>query len=421
MEPHNQTASAAQSGGIEFAFGTGDGSHSFIWNPPACTNPLSNDHPTGLNDRKRRRVQVNVVKQGVALLQLGSDMIYDFSSTHAQAEKKLADVTAERDHIRRNLDDVKDELQNTLGRYRAIVEIMDSTVGEFDHYKKHHSHNTELLRHLQTKLDKSYRKCQNILDHRNQLLDTVNSMRKEKSKNEGEQRLLRERLDEAITAQEKIQREMGETRCQISRELEYAQEKVHQANLQSNKAEEEVEVVKAEMNNLRDQAQAVKINLMQNREELKKELDGSRRNETRYRDQIAQLKKDVESLRKEHKGCRASYDNLRSDLLNARQESVEARAALSDAQKGLDNSHEKYTKLVAEMRLLEENNAAQVTRLGSERCEHLREMREAIEKQTKAEAEIKRLQYENHSLSSEFRGGTLEDELRRALEEEIGN
>ncbi|KDN61956.1 hypothetical protein CSUB01_05177 [Colletotrichum sublineola] len=232
MESHNQTASIAQSGGIEFAFGTGDGSHSFTWNPPASTNPSENDHQTGLSNWKRRRVQVNIVKQGVALLQLGSDMIYDFSSTHVEAERKLADVTAEKDNLQRNLDIVKDKLRDTLGRYRAIVETLDGTLGELDRYKKHHSHNDKSLYHLQTKLDKSHRKCQSILAHRNLLLKTVNSMRKGKSKNESEQRLLREKLVEAMTAQEKTQREMGEARCQFARDMGHAQEKVDYANLQ---------------------------------------------------------------------------------------------------------------------------------------------------------------------------------------------
>ncbi|KAK2003739.1 hypothetical protein LX36DRAFT_597083 [Colletotrichum falcatum] len=334
MDPHSQTTSVAQPGAIEFVFGTGDGSHSFTWNPPASADLPDNDHQTVLNDRKRRRVQVNIVKQGVALLQLGSDMTYDFSSTHAEAEKKLADVTAERDHIRRNLDIVKDELQDTLGRYRAAVEMLDGTRGEG---------------------------------------------------------------------------------------IEHAQEKVRQANLQRTEAEEEVKVVKAEMDNLRDQAQAEKTSLVREREGLQKELDDATKSGSRYLDDIVQLKEDVESLREEHKGCQESYDNLQNDLLNARQANVEARAELSEVQKGLDDSHDKYAKLVVEMRLLEEKNVDQVTRLGSERCEHLREKREAVENQATAEAEIKRLRDENYSLSSKFCGGTLEDELRKALEEEIGN
>ncbi|EFQ25282.1 uncharacterized protein GLRG_00426 [Colletotrichum graminicola M1.001] len=334
MEPHHQTASVLQPGGIEFAFGTGDGSHSFTWSPPASASPPDNDHQTALNDRKRRRVHVNIVKQGVALLQLGSDITYDFSSTHAEAEKILAGVIAERDHLQRNLDIIKDDLRHTLGRYRAIVEKLDGTQGE---------------------------------------------------------------------------------------DLEHAQQKVSHANLQRAKAEEEVKEVKAELDNLRDQAQVEKTNLVQEREELQKELDSATKSEMRYRDEVAQLKKDTESLGEEHKGCQVSHDKLQSDLLSALQASVGARAELSEAQKGLDESHDKYAKLVVEMRLLEEKNTAQVTRLGSERCEHLREKRETIEKQKKAEAEIKRLRDENYSLSSKFRGGTLEDELRMALEAELGN
>ncbi|KDN61957.1 hypothetical protein CSUB01_05178 [Colletotrichum sublineola] len=180
-------------------------------------------------------------------------------------------------------------------------------------------------------------------------------------------------------------------------------------------------MAEAEMDNLRDQYQAERVNLVREREELQKELDVATNIEMRCRDEIAQLKKDAESLRNHHKDCRSLYNNLQSDLFNARQVSVEARAELNEVQKGLDDSHDKYAKLVVEMRLLEEKNAAQVTRLGSERCEHLREKREAVEKQKKAEAEIKRLRDENYSLSSEFRSGTLEDELRKALEEEISN
>ncbi|KAK1597188.1 uncharacterized protein LY79DRAFT_407316 [Colletotrichum navitas] len=421
MEPHDQTASVLQSGGIEFAFGTGDGSHSFTWSPPASASSPDNDHQTALNDRKRRRVQVDIVKQGVALLQLGSDMTYDFSSTHAEAEKKLAGVIAERDHLRRNLDVIKDDLRDTLGRYRAIAKTLDGTQGEFDHYKKNHSHNDEFLRRLQTKLDKSYQKRQVIHNHRNQLMKTVNSMRREESKNESEQRLLREKLVEATTAQEKIRREMGEARCQFSRDLEHAQQKVGHANLQRTEAEEEFKVVKAEMDNLRDQVQVEKTNLAQEREELQKELDRATKSEMRYRDQVAQLEKDTESLRKEHKGCQVSHEKLQSDLLSALQASEEAREDLSEAQKELDESHDKYAKLVVEMRFLEEKNTAQLTQLGSERCEHLREKRETIEKRKKAEAEIKRLRDENYSLSSKLRGGTLEEELRKALEAELGN
>ncbi|KAK1960844.1 hypothetical protein LY78DRAFT_706928 [Colletotrichum sublineola] len=308
MESHNQTASIAQSGGIEFAFGTGDGSHSFTWNPPASTNPSENDHQTGLSNWKRRRVQVNIVKQGVALLQLGSDMIYDFSSTHVEAERKLADVTAEKDNLQRNLDIVKDKLRDTLGRYRAIVETLDETWGT-------------------------------------------------------------PRRKSTTQTYKKIN------------------------------AEEKVKMAEAEMDNLRDQYQAERVNLVREREELQKELDVATNIEMRCRDEIAQLKKDAESLRNHHKDCRSLYNNLQSDLFNARQVSVEARAELNEVQKGLDDSHDKYAKLVVEMRLLEEKNAAQ----------------------KKAEAEIKRLRDENYSLSSEFRSGTLEDELRKALEEEISN
>ncbi|KAK2058475.1 hypothetical protein LY76DRAFT_593263 [Colletotrichum caudatum] len=421
MESHNQNAYEAQSGGIEFAFGTGNGSHSFTWNPPASTNPPDNDRQAMVNDRKRRRVQVNVVKQGVALLRLGSDMIYDFSSTHAEADKRLADVTAERDHVRRNLGIVKDDLQDTLGRYRANVEMLDGIRGEFDHYKKHYSHSNEYLHRLQTKLDKSHQKCQKLLEDRNRLTKTVNSMRKEKPKYEKEQRLLREKLAEAVTAQEKTQREMGETRCQFSKDLENAQEKVRHANLQMTEAGEEVKVVKAEMENLRDLAQAEKINLVQEREELQKELDSAAKDEKIYQDEITQLEKDVESIRKEHKGYQASHGSFQKDLFNARQASVEARAELSEVKKSLDDSHDKYAKLVVEMRSLEEKHAAQVTLLGSERCEHLREKREIVEKQKNGEAEIKRLQHENYRLSSKFRSGALEEELRKALEEELSN
>ncbi|KAK2034222.1 hypothetical protein LX32DRAFT_609090 [Colletotrichum zoysiae] len=339
MESRNQNAYAAQSGGIEVAFGTGDGSHSFTWNPPASMNPPDNDRQSLSNDRKRRRVQVNIVKQGVALLRLGSDMVYDFSSTHAEANKRLADVTAERDHLRRSLDIAKDGLQDTLGRYRANVEMLDGIRGE----------------------------------------------------------------------------------CQFSKDLEHFQEKVRHANLQITEAEEEVKAVKAEMNNLRDLAQAEKMNLMQEREELQKELDSAAKDEKRYQHEITQLEKDVESIRKEHKASQASHDSFQKDIFNARQASVEARAELSEVKKLLDDNHDKYAKVVVEMRLLEEKHAAQVTLLGSERCEHLREKREIVEKQKKGEAEIKRLQDENYRLSSKFCSGALEEELRKALEEELIN
>ncbi|KAK2046335.1 hypothetical protein LZ31DRAFT_583521 [Colletotrichum somersetense] len=247
------------------------------------------------------------VKQGVALPRLGSDMVYDFSSSHAEADKRLADVTAERDHLRRNLGIAKENLQDTLGRYRA----------------------------------KRTWKC---------LMD-----------------------------------------------LEHAQEKVRHANLQITEAEEEVKVAKVEMDNLRDLAQAEKINLVQEREELQKELDSAAKDEKRYQDEITRLEKDVESTRKEHKGNQASHDSFQKDLFHARQASVAARAELSEVKKLLDDNHD------------------------NERCKHLHEKREIVEKQKKGEAEIKRLQDGNYRLSSKFRSGALEEELPKALEEELSN
>ncbi|OHW90069.1 hypothetical protein CSPAE12_11377 [Colletotrichum incanum] len=347
-------------------------------------------------------------------------MIYDFRSTHAEAEKKLADVTAERDHLRKKLETARGKLRNTRGDYRASVGMLNGTTKEFDHYKKHHGHSNETLHQLRMKLDKTARSGLDIIKHRNQLLNIIDGMREEKSKNEGERSLLREKLDESLAAQEKIRRELDEIKYQLSQDLERAKEKIQQANLHWNMAEEEIKMVKAGMENLRNQTKTEKSDFVLERDQLRKEIEGAKRNDKSYRDEIAQLKEHTKSLRKEHHGCRASYDSLREDFLNSRQANAETRAALSETQQELNNNRDKYTVLVTEVRLLEERNAAQVTQLGSERCEHLREKREATEKQTKAEAEIKRLRDENCRLRANLRSDTPEDGLREAFEENIG-
>ncbi|GKT54186.1 hypothetical protein ColTof4_06341 [Colletotrichum tofieldiae] len=419
MEPQDRTISAAQPGGIQFSFGTGDGSHSFTWTPPTPSNLPGNDHETCLNNRKRRRVQVDIVKQGVAMLQLGSDMIYDFRSTHTEAEKKLADVAAERDDFRKKLETATEKLQKTRADYRSNVEMFSGTMKEVYHYKKHHGHSNETLHRLQTTLDKATRSELNIVKHRNQLLSIIDGMQKEKSKNEGERSLLREKLDESLAAQEKTKCELDEIKRQLSQNLERAKEKLNQANLHWNKAEEEIKVVKAGMENLRDQAKTERSDLVLECDQLRKDIEGAKKNDKNYRDEIAQLKERAESLEKELHGCRASYNSLQEDFLTARQANAETRAELSETQQELDTNRNKYAMLIAEMRLLEERNAAQVTQLGSERCEHLREKREAIEKQTEAETEIERLRDENCSLRAELRGDTLEDELLEAFEGNI--
>ncbi|KAF9877939.1 hypothetical protein CkaCkLH20_04515 [Colletotrichum karsti] len=116
------------SNAVPFTFQAGGGQLSFGGGSqelPACTWEApepSQDEDDG-NDRKRRRVQVDMDKLGVSVLKLGSDMTFDFRSAHAEAEKKLIDITAERDELQNNLDVSREtiaRLETEANHLRAV-------------------------------------------------------------------------------------------------------------------------------------------------------------------------------------------------------------------------------------------------------------------------------------------------------------
>ncbi|KAK6207763.1 hypothetical protein QIS74_12844 [Colletotrichum tabaci] len=402
-------------GSIRFSSGTGDDSRTITWTPPPPSSLANNDHHSEVNDRKRRRVQVNIVKQGVAMIQLGSDLTYDFRLNHAEAENKLSDVTTERDRLRRALDGIEHELQITQDDYQASLRELDDIKDEFDHYKMHHGQNNGTVNQLRTKLHKTTQSRLSIIENRNQLLETIKDMDEEKLKSENERNSLREKIVECVAAQGRQEHRLRKVKALFRADLECARKEAAFANRHWNEARNEVKVANEAMDSIRKEAQVEKNHLVQQRHLLQKDLDFVKRNHEECQDENKRLMKHTESLKQEHQGCKVSRDELVDGLRNAQQTTIETQAQLHDTQRELEYSREKYAMLTTEMRLLEETNVAQMNQLGSERCEHLRKKREATERQAKAEAEIKQLRDQTYSLQSDLRSDILENDSDKLL------
>ncbi|KAJ0159095.1 hypothetical protein CTA2_10327 [Colletotrichum tanaceti] len=402
-------------GSVRFSSGTGDDSRTITWSPPPPSSRANHDHHSEVNDRKRRRVQVKIVKQGVAMLQLGSDLTYDFRLNHAETEDKVASVTAERDSLRRALDAVEDELRITRGDYQASLRELDDIKYEFNQYKMHHGQSNGTVNQLRTKLHKITQSRLSIIENRNQLLETIKDMEEEKLKSENERNSLREKVVECVAAQGRQEHRLRKVKALFRADLECARKEAAFANRHWDEARNEIKVAIQEMDSIRKEAQAEKHHLVQQRHQLQKELDFAKGNHEECRDENKRLMQHNESLKKEYQGCKISHDELVDGLRNAQQTTTEAQAQLHDTQRELEHSREKYATLITEMRLLEETKMAQTNQLGSERCEHLREKREATEKHSKAEAEIKQLRDQIHNLRSELRSDTLENEGDKLL------
>ncbi|WYZ39816.1 hypothetical protein EsH8_IV_000157 [Colletotrichum jinshuiense] len=127
MKPQSQIIPVAQPSGVQYFFGTGDGAHSFTWSPPGSSVSFNQEEICSGGDLKRRRVHVDVVKHGVALLQLGSDMTMDFRSTHAEAERKLENVISERDRLLSQLHEAKNYQEKATNETQQLKSDLSDT------------------------------------------------------------------------------------------------------------------------------------------------------------------------------------------------------------------------------------------------------------------------------------------------------
>lgn len=178
MEAQDSSDLLCHVGDGQISCGNGQQPFSFTWNPP--TTPVADDVAEG-NDRKRRRVQVDVDKQGTVVLKLGAEMTFDFKSTHADAEKKLVDVTAERDQLKANVETLETEL---VQRDEVIQTYKDGVVTkERDELKNNLKKTTAKLEYRESKLkdsqaklkdsQKELRNSQDALDDREEDLDVA--------------------------------------------------------------------------------------------------------------------------------------------------------------------------------------------------------------------------------------------------------
>ncbi|KAF6832235.1 hypothetical protein CMUS01_07008 [Colletotrichum musicola] len=132
MEAQDPSNLTCRLGDGQISFNNGQQPFSFTWSPP--TDSVEDNVVEG-NDRKRRRVQVDVVKQGIAVLKLGSEMTFDFKSTHADIEKKLADVTAERENLKAEIETLQTELVQRNEAFQRQEDELDQRCGDFQALK----------------------------------------------------------------------------------------------------------------------------------------------------------------------------------------------------------------------------------------------------------------------------------------------
>ncbi|KAF6812619.1 hypothetical protein CSOJ01_05038 [Colletotrichum sojae] len=260
MEIQNPSNLNCLVGDGQISFDNGQQPFSFTWNPPAA--PVLDDAVEG-NDRKRRRVQVDVDKQGIAVLKLGSEMTFDFKSTHADAEKKLVNITAERDQLRARVETLETELAQIRTQKD---ETLAKVTAERNELKRNLQKTTEKLKDSQAKLIDREDEIEDV-QHEKSMVDTARDrvmsqlkfaektvhelkaqMKTDKTASAAAQDEIMKQLKEQQEAKKKVHDEMVHLRANNNEHCRRLQETINRAEFEKGQLQTAIDVHLREKN-----------------------------------------------------------------------------------------------------------------------------------------------------------------------------
>ncbi|KAH0441472.1 hypothetical protein CcaCcLH18_02035 [Colletotrichum camelliae] len=267
------------------------------------------------NDRKRRRVHVEIEKHRITVLKLGSDMTFDFKSAAAESERQLADTVTERDQLQAqltNITGIQDNLQQQCNDmkqqrdwyYSELASLCNMTaMFQADHNNLRTQHEAVLAQkaQLKTELDASKANVQVLL---------TNDLESQKLKGEhstlkNDHQVLKND-HEALKQQHttlKADFDNAETERQNDLEAALLEAENHEIGVQftrANEAEEEVREVRDKLDNLGyefDRLESQKIEAEDDLEATQAELEEAKEEIQNLKNELGEMKENAEYVR----------------------------------------------------------------------------------------------------------------------------
>ncbi|KAK2779260.1 hypothetical protein CKAH01_11341 [Colletotrichum kahawae] len=247
------------------------------------------------NDRKRRRVHVEIEKHRITVLKLGSDMTFDFKSAAAESERQLADTVTERDQLQAqltNITGIQDNLQQQCDDmkqqrdwyYSELASLYNMTaMFQADHNNLRTQHEAVLLT--------NDRESQKLKGEHSTLKNDHQVLKND-----------HEALKEQHTTL-KADFENAETERQNDLEAALLEAENHEIGVQftrANEAEEEVREVRDKLDNLGyefDRLESQKIEAEDDLEATQSELEEAKEEIQNLKNELGEMKENAEYVR----------------------------------------------------------------------------------------------------------------------------